>query len=49
MPHTPQPTHPFGSCRVTPEVLVRLGVWFAAMLEMEEAGWEWQNNGGSVR
>jgi len=32
-----------------PEELVRLGGWYAAMLEMEEAGWEWQDSGGSVR
>jgi ABC-type multidrug transport system fused ATPase/permease subunit len=29
-----------------PEELTRRGGWFAALLELEEAGWEWRTDGG---
>ncbi len=32
-----------------PEELIRRGGRFAALLELEEAGWEWQSDGRSLR
>jgi ATP-binding cassette subfamily B protein len=32
-----------------PEALIRRGGRFAALLELEAAGWDWQSDGGSIR
>jgi ABC-type multidrug transport system fused ATPase/permease subunit len=33
----------------SPEALIRRGGWFASMLELEAAGWDWRTDGRAFR